>query len=114
MESNKVLFLSVALAVVLILQAAPVKAEGILVQPDVGALEPPSIADEDRQADDDNSGEYVPPVIAPSPGVIEVVPAVPEGREEELEQPGARQREMERGGARQEDLETPEGPGIKY
>jgi hypothetical protein len=113
MESNKVLFLSVALAVVLTLQASRVKAEGILVQPDAGALEPPSIADED-EGEDDDSGENVPAAIAPQRNAIEVGPGVPGGRQEELERPGVRQEQMERGGTRQEDLEMPDGPGVKY
>lgn len=90
-------------------------AQGILVEPNAGDLEPPSIADENEQADDgDDSGESVPAVIAPKPGIIQVVPAVPESRQEELERPGARQREMERGDTRQEDLEMPGGPGVQY
>lgn len=91
-------------------------AQGILVQPDASDLEPPSIADEGNQQDDDgdDGGESVPAVIAPSQGVIEVVPGVPETRQEELERPGARQTETERGGGRQDDLEMPDGPGQKY
>jgi len=90
-------------------------AQGILVEPNAGDLEPPSIADENEQDDDgDDSGENVPAVIAPKPGIIQVVPAVPESRQEELERPGARQRELERGDTRQEDLEMPGGPGVKY
>lgn len=129
MESKNALLLSAALAALFSTETAlrsptaerlgghRVLAQGILVQPDAGALEPPSIADEDQEGDDDDSGENVPPVVAPSPGVIQVVPAVPvrpESPEQELERPGARQDQDERGDTRQQDLETPEGPGIKY
>jgi hypothetical protein len=93
---------------------APVVAQGILVQPDASALEPPAIADQQDDDGDDDSGEEVPPAIAPSPGVIQVVPAVPESRQEELERPGRRQEDTERGDRRQEELEMPGGPGIKY
>ena len=91
-------------------------AQGILVQPDASDLEPPSIADEEDQQDDDgdDGGERAPAVIAPNQGVIEVVPAVPESRQEELERPGARQTETERGDGRQDDLDMPYGPGQKY
>jgi hypothetical protein len=93
-------------------------AQGILVQPDASDLEPPSIADEENQQDDDDDGddggESVPAVIAPNQGVIEVLPGVPETRQEELERPGARQTETERGDGRQDDLDMPYGPGQKY
>jgi len=93
-------------------------AEGILVQPNVGDLEPPSIADEndDPQERDDDSGEEV-PVVLERRGTVVVVPPripVPEDAEPEINRPDVRQEELERGGRRQEDLETPEGPGIRY
>ncbi len=90
--------------------------EGILVQPDVGELEPPSIADEnDEPADDggDDGGYRAPVVIAPEVP-IDAVPRGYETRQEEMERPGARQEGVERGGGRQQDLELPDGPGIKY
>jgi hypothetical protein len=129
MEFTKVCcatFLSAALAVFLTSPAnvwvpvadhggeALVVAQGILVQPNVGDLEPPSIADEQQRGGQDEGGERVPAEIQPEPGMIRVVPAVPESRQQEMERPGARQQEMERGGGRQEDLELPEGPGTKY
>ena len=90
-------------------------AQGILVQPDAGALEPPSIGSEKDDDGADESGEDVPAVLEQRG--VEVIPApipVPESPEQELERPGARQDELERGGARQRELETPEGPGIRY
>ena len=79
-------------------------AEGILVQPGAGDLEPPAVADEDY---DDNAPTGGPDGVAapPPPG---------EGRQEQLEQPGARQEGVERGDRRQDDLELPDGPGQKY
>jgi hypothetical protein len=125
-KSCSATFLSAALAVFLTSHANPwvpaaelrgealVVSQGILVQPDVGDLEPPSIADEQERGGQDEGGERVPAEIQPEPGMIRVVPAVPESRQEGIEQPGERQREMERGGGRQEELELPGGPGIKY
>ena len=81
-------------------------AEGILVQPGAGALEPPSIADEqDDEGDDEPVGGGV--GSAPPPPAYE-------SRQEQMERPGRRQTETERGDARQEDLEMPDGPGQKY
>jgi hypothetical protein len=129
MEFTKVCsatFLSAALAAFLTSPANPwapaaelrgealVVSQGILVQPNVGDLEPPSIADEQEREEQDEGGERVPAEIQPEPDMIRVVPAVPESRQQEIERPGARQQEMERGGGRQEDLELPEGPGTKY
>ena len=92
-------------------------AEGILVEPDVGELEPPSIADEnddeEDDGDDEGGGYRAPAVIAPEVPV-EAVPRGYETRQEELERPGAEQDQVERGGERQQDLELPDGPGIKY
>lgn len=92
-------------------------AEGILVEPDAGELEPPSIADENEEQDDDGDdagdGYRAPVVIAPEVPV-EAVPRGYESRQEELERPGVEQDQVERGGARQQDLELPDGPGIKY
>jgi hypothetical protein len=93
-------------------------AQGILVEPDLRALEPPSIADENDDAGDgegDDSGEYVPPSLERrGPEVIERRLPAPEALPQEIERQGARQNELERDGGRQQDLETPEGPGIKY
>lgn len=91
-------------------------AEGILVEPDVGELEPPSIADEnDEQEDDgdDEGGGYRAPVVI-APEVPVEAPRGYESRQEELERPGVEQEQVERGGGRQQDLELPDGPGIKY
>lgn len=93
-------------------------AEGILVEPDVGALEPPSIADENDDAGDDDgddSGEDVPAVIEErTPVVIERRLPAAEALPQDLERESPRQDELERGSGRQQELETPEGPGIKY
>jgi hypothetical protein len=81
-------------------------AEGILVQPGAGDLEPPSVADEqDDDYDDGQDGNGV--GSAPPPPAYE-------SRQEQMERPGARQLDTERGDARQEDLEMPNGPGQKY
>jgi len=92
-------------------------AEGILVEPNVGELEPPSIADQ-QDGGHDNAGyedgsHRAPVVIAPEVPV-DAVPRGYETRQEELERPGAEQDQVERGGGRQQDLELPDGPGIKY
>jgi hypothetical protein len=92
-------------------------AEGILVEPDVGELEPPSIADENDEPEDDGDDEgdgYRAPVVIAPEVPVDAVPRGYETRQEELERPGARQDEVERGGDRQQDLELPDGPGIKY
>jgi hypothetical protein len=92
-------------------------AEGILVEPDAGELEPPSIADQ-QDGGHDNAGyedgsDRAPVVIAPEVPV-EAVPRGYESRQQELERPGVEQDQVERGGERQQDLELPDGPGIKY
>jgi len=80
-------------------------AEGILVQPDAGDLEPPDVADD--QDDDDDA--------PPMQGAVPPQEAAPgESRQEQLERPEARQDNVERGDARQDDLEQPDGPGQKY
>jgi len=90
-------------------------AQGILVQPNAGDLEPPSIADENSGGQQGSSGEEVPPDLDQRGAVIiqEPVP-VPQDAEPRINRPDARQDDVERGGARQGDLETPEGPGIRY
>jgi hypothetical protein len=93
-------------------------AQGILVEPNAGALEPPSIADENDDVDDDDgddSGEDVPAVIEErAPVVIERRAPAREALPQDIERESPRQDELERGSGRQQELETPEGPGIKY
>ena len=100
-------------------------AQGILVQPNAGELEPPAVGgdengddgddgDDGNDGDDDGGRQGNPAIIEEGQEDIEIAPRVPEARQEELERPGARQRQDERGDARQEDLELPEGPGQKY
>jgi hypothetical protein len=97
-------------------------AQGILVQPDAGALEPPAVGgdqdgddDEDgNDGDDDEGRQGNPAIIEEGQERIEIAPPVPEARQEQLERPGARQTETERQDTRQEGLELPEGRGQKY
>ena len=100
-------------------------AEGILVVPDVRALEPSGddAEDDDDDADegeddDDGGGQADPDVIERGEAVLGapvVIPeSRPESRQEEIERPGGRQLEAERGGEPEENLEMPDGPGQKY
>jgi hypothetical protein len=85
-------------------------AEGILVEPDAGALEPPSVQEyeHERQREISESESEYAEEPAPSHRRRH------ESRQEQLERPGERQLETERGDQRQEDLEMPDGPGVKY
>lgn len=86
-------------------------AEGILVEPDAGLLEPPSEREYERERREAEhaADEYKNPPAAGHPHRRRR-----ESRQEELERPDERQLETERGGSRQQDLETPDGPGVKY
>lgn len=96
-------------------------AQGVLVQPDLEALEPPSVVEEQERRAEEAEREAERQreqreelIIEREQRAIREGEAEPRSRQEELERPTRRQQRLERGDRRQQELETPEGPGIKY